>query len=475
VSARLAEPAALGDPAGPGQPAASAHERLLLIVAALAVLLTRLPWIGAGYGSDPDAYRVVIAARQIVRTGQYQASRLPGYPVYEYLTALTAWSPPWVSNALTALASVAAFVFFALIARAFGVRRYPLLALAFAMTPVTYISSSCTIDYMPALAAQLAATYAVLRGRPLLAGMLLGIAVGCRITAGALALPLCLWMLLNGERWRALRQCLAFGITLLAVCVLCFMPVWRRYGTDFFAFYDNGWYPPLDVVFSRALPLVWGVLGVAALAALLCALPFYYRYARRALALARTRHALWMALAAIVLYLIAYLRLPDEAGYLVPAVPFVLLAIALLTPPWASGTLAAALLVSSWVGFEHGVPSLDSPIVEDHLVRASQQQSTAAVLDAVARLPGHATIICGWALPRITLALDGEWQGPHQYIYLVENPADYQHYLAEGRDLYYLPGVDLYESQAHDLELAQLGARQLAVPRERQRPQSTGE
>jgi hypothetical protein len=108
-------------------------------------------------------------------------------------------------------------------------------------------------------------------------------------------------------------------------------------------------------------------------------------------------------------------------------------------------------------------------------VRESQQRSTRAIVDAVAALPGRAIIVCGWALPRITLALDGDQEGPHQFIYLVENLPDYQHYLAEGRDLYYLPGVDLYESQAHDLELGELGARPLAVPRELQRAQSSGE
>jgi hypothetical protein len=125
--------------------------------------------------------------------------------------------------------------------------------------------------------------------------------------------------------------------------------------------------------------------------------------------------------------------------------------------------------------FDHGVPRLDGPIVEDHLVRESQQRSTRAVIDAVARLPGRAAIVSGWVLPRITLALDGNREGPHQFIYLVEDLDDYQHYRADGWQLYYLPGVDLYESQAHDLELAELGARELAVPRERQRSASTGE
>jgi len=456
-------------------PQGLARERLTIALAALAVLLTRLPWIDSGYGSDPDGYRVVIAARQIARSGVYEASRLPGYPLYEYLTALSAMASPWVSNAVTALLSVAAFVCFALILRELGVRRYLLLALAFAMTPVIYVNSCCTIDYIPAIACQLAATYAVLRGRPVLSGLLLGLAVGCRITAGALALPLCLWMLLTGAPRPALRHCLAFGIALLTVSALCFVPVWRRYGADFFAFYDNGWYPPLDVVAMRALPLVWGPLGLAALLALLCAAPAYAGFARRALAEARTRVALLLALATITLYLIAFLRLPDEAGYLVPAVPFVLLAIALIAPPRAVAALAVALMLSSWIGWDHARPSLDGPIVEDHLVRESQQRSTAAVIEAVQRLAGRATIVSGWELPRITLSLGGVREGPHQFIYLIENPDDYQHYLAEGWDLYYLPGVDLYESQAHDLELAQLGARELAVARERQRPASTGE
>ena len=137
--------------------AASARERLALALAGLAVLLTRLPWIGSGYGSDPDGYRVVISARQIAHSGVYEASRLPGYPAYEYLTALSAAAPPWVSNAVTALFSVAAFVFFALIMRELGVRGYLLMALAFAMTPVIYVSSCCTMDYIPALAGQPAA------------------------------------------------------------------------------------------------------------------------------------------------------------------------------------------------------------------------------------------------------------------------------------------------------------------------------
>lgn len=193
------------------------REQRLLALATLAILATRLPWIGAGYGSDPDGYRVVAAARAIAQTGDYHASRLPGYPVYETLSVLTAHSAPWVSNAVTALFSAAAFVLFALILRYFKVRAAILLAAGFAMTPVIYLNSCCTMDYVPALALMLAATYALLRNHWAVAGLCLGLATGCRITSGLLGIAMCLWLWLELPPKLALRQCLLLGSSSLAV------------------------------------------------------------------------------------------------------------------------------------------------------------------------------------------------------------------------------------------------------------------
>jgi hypothetical protein len=451
------------------------REQRLLALAALGILATRLPWLGAGYGSDPDGYRVVAAARAIAQSGDYQASRLPGYPVYEALTVLTAQAPPWVSNAVTALFSAAAFVLFALILRYFKVRAALLMAAAFAMTPVIYLNSCCTMDYVPALAFMLASTYALLCGRTALAGLCLGLATGCRITSGALGMALCVWLWLELPPGRALRQCLLLAVSALAVAALCFVPVYRHYGSDFFAFYDNASYPPWEVVYARALPNVWGSLGVVAFAAFLLAAPFYARELRERLRDARTRHGLILAGLAMALYVAAFLRLPDESGYLAPAIPFVLLATALAAPWRVASAVAASLLLAGFVTIDRDGFGLDGPVLQDRVVRESQLEATSAVIAAVAKLPAEAVVVCGWVLPRIVLALGGDREGSHQFIYLVENLADFQHYEAEGHKLYYLPGVDLYESQAHDLELAELGARQLAVPRELQRPASTGE
>ena len=66
-------------------PAGSASQ--FLLVAGL-VFASRLPFLGPGYGFDPDAWRVAFAARDIVTSGHYEASRFPGYPVQEIASAL---------------------------------------------------------------------------------------------------------------------------------------------------------------------------------------------------------------------------------------------------------------------------------------------------------------------------------------------------------------------------------------------------
>ncbi len=452
-----------------------AAERWRLIGAALLVLLTRLPWIRHDYGSDPDGYRVVATARALLHGGAYAPSRLPGYPAYEFLTVLTGDGPPWASNFVTALFSVAAFVLLALLLRQVSVRHYLLVAAGFAMVPVIYISSTCTMDYLPSLTLSLGAAFALFRDRSALAGLLLGLAIGCRLTAGAMALPLCLWLWLSRPWREALRASLTVGVIASSVTVACFLPVWRIYGAGFFMFYDNDDYPPLDVVLPRGTIQVWGAVGCAALLLAWGLLPWYRRYSREQLSCPRKRAMVVAALGICALYVAAFVRLPDEAGYLVPLVPWMLVSLAILAPPLLNGMLAVAMFVSPWVSFDGWRPALSGPMIEDHAVRESQDAATRAVIEAVRRLPGRATVVCGWVLPRLSLALHGDTLGPHQFVYLVDNEDQYQYYLRAGRQIYFIPGVDLYESQARQLELADHGARALDVSPERQRPASTGE
>src|SRR6266508_3351426 len=63
-------------------------QRRPFIILAIVFYLTRLPFINEGYGTDPDAWRVVMTAQHLWDTGQYFPSRLPGNPLHEFVVAL---------------------------------------------------------------------------------------------------------------------------------------------------------------------------------------------------------------------------------------------------------------------------------------------------------------------------------------------------------------------------------------------------
>ena len=70
----------------------------------------------------------------------------------------------------------------------------------------------------------------------------------------------------------------------------------------------------------------------------------------------------------LALYLIAYWRLPDQAGYLIPIIPATLLLVALYVPRWATLLLCALLIASPWISFSNGRPEAGA-IVQDHRER----------------------------------------------------------------------------------------------------------
>src|SRR5262245_63012828 len=70
-------------------------------IAAL-VFASRLPFLAAGYGLDPDSWRVAVAARSIADTWQYWPSRFVGYPFHEIVSAGLIPGAPSAFNMATA-------------------------------------------------------------------------------------------------------------------------------------------------------------------------------------------------------------------------------------------------------------------------------------------------------------------------------------------------------------------------------------
>jgi hypothetical protein len=409
---------------------------------------------------------VVIAARHIAQTGEYVASRLPGYPVHEYLTALTpAKTSPLLSNGITASFSGAASLFFALILRRFRIEHYPLLTLAFALTPIVYVNSVSTMDYVLALAFLLGSTYSVIVHRPLSAGVLLGLAIGSRITSGAMLLPLAVWIFFTEDWPTSGRQFMILSLTGLVVGSVCYLPVVGRYGLGFFAFHEFTGYPSLRSLPARASLGVWGASGTLGFLGLCCAVPFVLREVVESLSRPLVRQGLALSTLSIALYVVAYLRLPHEVDYLMPVVPFVILALALLIPSYIVRFFGIALLVSSFVAVGSGGVTLRGPIVRNHSWRQSQLEQSTEIIESVDRLPGNSVVVAGWKLPPIRV-LGGDQQRNHQYVYLIEDSAAFTQYIEEGFRVYFVPGMDGYNLRTHGIDLIELGAEPLDLPRQ---------
>lgn len=309
-----------------------------LILAALYVA-SRAYWLDLGYGTDPDAWRVAMVADYLWDNGEYLPSRLPGYPLHELVTALFIKGGWIATNLTTVFISLAGVYMFAWLAKRLELANAGLLTLGFAFAPLLWINSVMTMDYMWALTFVLASYVAVTYKRPSVAGLLLGVAAGFRLTS-LFMLPV-YWVLLfrSGERSQIRPLTLASAATAL----VAFLPVLMTYGIDFLNFYDQD--VQIEEFIKRLGKDGLGIVGACALG--LAALLSVRRLLKLPGDLLRDPHVLAWVLA-IALLFASYTRLPHEIAYLLPLFPF---GFFLMSRYFSRAVLAFALTAIVLAGF----------------------------------------------------------------------------------------------------------------------------
>ncbi|HKR05150.1 MAG TPA: hypothetical protein VJY62_11005, partial [Bacteroidia bacterium] len=146
----------------------------------LIIFLSRLPFLDNGYGSEEDAWGLALIAKNIALSGAYEASRLPGHPLQEFIYSLTWDKGAFIFNLLTALISTAGIGFFISAFRRLNLRYAITAGITLAFIPVIYINSTNAMDYMWALSFIMTAFYFLVKKNPVLSGIFIGLAVGCR-------------------------------------------------------------------------------------------------------------------------------------------------------------------------------------------------------------------------------------------------------------------------------------------------------
>lgn len=423
------------------------------------VCLSRIYFLDAGYGVNVDAWRVARTARDIATTGNYSVSRFPGYPVQEIACSWFWRGGPLALNGLTALLSAVATTAFAVSARKLGGRDWFLAGLALAATPIFFVSSVCSKDYIWALAFVMLSLHCVLSRRAVLAGLFLGLATGCRLTSLAMILPL--GLLLSAGRFDSWRIAIRFGLTTMFVSALAFCPVWLRYGTGFLTFYNSHARPDWLTIFNRGSVEIWGGLGLAGLILAVIGL----RWSQ----LNKTRSAATIAIAlslTIVIYGVAYLRLPDQAGYLLPIVPAILLGLCLFCRTTLFRVACACLLLSPWIGIAHnGFTS--GAIFADRTERLQTMISIRNFVMFAESLPGENTFVVGGWEPLIAVMAPQLSLGRNRYAYVLSE-RDVADTIQANRQIYYSSLlIRQFNFRVTGIDLAQFGGQDLRALHER--------
>lgn len=198
------------------------------LVSAIAVAYSPLTFLG--YGTDIDVAGLRAAGASI-RELSYSASRRPGALPHELLVAvLDAVHPTLINIATLVCALVVLDSAASIVRRVRGDTTADLWVIALiAANPFFISAATSTVDHVLAAALLLVGLRAGLAGRPVLAGLLWGVAIGTRI---GLVAPVLLGALVLARsqaspRWRQ-------GSTALVAAVvgcLLYIPAWRSAGS----------------------------------------------------------------------------------------------------------------------------------------------------------------------------------------------------------------------------------------------------
>jgi hypothetical protein len=441
-------------------------DRSEFLVFGIVILITRLPFLFYGYGSEEDAWGLIVTARNILQTGVYEVSRLPGHPLQEILLIPGHLIPAWALNFMTAVASTLGVVFFTKALKELDIPHYMLAGIALAFTPVFYIQSTNVMDYTWALSFGLMAFHQLINRKFLIAGIFIALATGFRITSAAMLLPL---LYLNhsllGNR-PAGREALTLVLTVGIGSFIMFLPPLITYGLSFFTFYEYFPYPEVSKIFYKGVIGVWGVpagiiMFIASVLLIKNMIRSWEKIGQRKRALAIC------SLIVMVLYTISFIRIPQKSAFIIPLLPWIyLLCVLFLNRKWIM-TLSASLIISCFffgLNLDHPLRGsnrsdqsvgininenhivfdiLYGPVVADMQKRTNKAEYADKVADKILESSQRILLIAGWYQNEIVYRT-GAFESDRWKIIYYGDKAMLKEHRSKGFRIYYLPEQDVY-------------------------------
>jgi hypothetical protein len=437
-------------------------ESLKVFLLALLVLCSRLPFLDGGYGVEEDSWGIAVAAYHTHLYGVMEASRLPGHPVNEFVYSLFWGYGSWLLNFFSALCSVISFILFYLTAKKLNVKHYAWASLALVFTPVVYINSTCTIDYLWALMFALASFYTLVNKKLVWSAIFLALAVGCRINAAVLFVPYLCWYFFESNKQTNLKPYIIFSGVFAATNFLCFIPIIQVYGWNFFSYSDQFPYPNWAKILYKAS------IGVIGLPSLILLIFLFIKNLKDFKVKIKLNALNLMFFSLLILQIGAYLMLPQKSAYLMLLVPFGILWLSHYFTPKSFLWLCMAIIFSSFFmsvnltdhfrGAQHSklaikktiagqeifFDPLTGPLINDYSKRLNKLDYTAQVLNKVQKINYPTVIICGWWFNQILIEqMELPTQGLVRFAFYL-SPDLMEQYQLKGYQIYYLSEQEVY-------------------------------
>lgn len=356
----MTEPAATAHP-GAAPAAAPVDARLdrRWLAAGAVVALALVPMTFLGPGTDLDVGAVIRSGRSIVRDRTYLPSRAPGAPVHETAVGVLEWAGRTVGPNLGSLAAAIVLAgLLVVLLRREGVRRAELAVAVVVANPWFLVAATSTVDFLWALALWTGSAL-VLRTRPswggaAAAGVLAGLAVGCRSSTAFLVVGLVLAHALeprptssppdpaDADRAPPWAHALVAGATAAVVGLVLFVPSYRAADSSL-AFAQND--VPTSSLFvqvGRFLVKDLYFVGPFAAVVLLLCLPALGRVLLRW----RTDWLVRLGLVTVLVSQVLFLRFPWKMGHLLPTLVGLALLLARALADAPKPRLLAALVAA---------------------------------------------------------------------------------------------------------------------------------
>lgn len=294
--------------------------------------LLYFPYIFLGYGSDDDSDLVLNCGKQFVETGQYHPSRNPGFLVYEAITwLLNRLGGSLLCNLGTLAISLLCISSFIYICHRFSIPHRRLLAAILIIHPVYGVQSTCTMDYMWALSFALGGIVLLLKEKYVAAGVIFAMAIGSRCTSFTIVAPVLVYFYLINPGAR--KKVILSGVIALLLAGSFYIPsFWSAHWTLAFLkphYADvSFWTPYLKVAKGIYRNIYfWGFPTTFILAIMLWKAFVFLRQTKD---VAPWFPILAMCFGSIGFNELAFFGAPAEIPYLLPILPFVLIATGIL-------------------------------------------------------------------------------------------------------------------------------------------------